>query len=458
MLFTRRTNHILIAAIFLLMALCPIGLQGHNEIPGPPQSTPILIRGATIHTGVGKPIVGGWILFDKGVIVQVGKASTKVKLPEGIRIIEAAGKHVFPGLIASHTTLGLVEINGVGKTRDNRESAPISPEVIAASAFHGESELIPVTRSNGVLTALSVPQGGVISGRSSLMHLDGWTNRQMTVKKVVGLHIHWPSHRSRRFEWVVKKSGSELDKIRSKKIRQLDQAFAKARAYLKAKEAQKAGTSRRHRTDLRWEAMIPVVKGEVPVFLHANGVRAIQAAVAWGVGKKLKMVLVGGAEAYQVIDLLKKHQIPVIIERVLRNPMRRDRAYDAPFRLAAKLHQGGVKFAISGSGSTFAAAHQRNLPYHAAMAVAYGLSPEEALRSITRYPAEILGVGKRLGTLEPGKSATLFIAGGHILEITNRVEKAFIDGRKVSLNNKHKRLHRKYQHKYKQLKDRRKSK
>ncbi len=231
-----------------------------------------------------------------------------------------------------------------------------------------------------------------------------------------------------------------------KQIETLDKAVEDARAYMTAKEPQKMGDSF-SKTDVRWEAMLPVLKGELPVWIRADSLMEIESAVSWADKHNLRVVLFGGIEAHHYAGLLKRRDIPVIITSVLCLPRRRDADFDEPFTLSLRLHQAGVKFCIACGG----ASSIRNLPYHAAKAAAYGLPKDEALKAITLYPAQIIGVAERVGSLEKGKDATLIITDGDPLEITTHIEELFIQGRRIDLSNKYRRLYDKYRQRYRQL-------
>ncbi len=369
-------------------------------------------------------------------------------LPDETEVIELPGRHIYPGLIAANTMLGLTEINAVRATRDFLETGNINPNVRAEVAFNPDSELLPVARANGITLGLSVPAGGLISGTSAFMMLDGWTWEDMVIKAPVGLHINWPDMK---ISPSSKQSEEEQRKERDEKIEEISQAFADGRAYMKAKESEEEKDIPYHETDSRWEAIIPALKGEVPVFVKADEIQQIQAAADWVSEENLKMVLVGGYDAWRITDLLKDKDIPVIITETHRLPMRRWEGYDTPFTLPLKLYEAGVKFCIASSGGSFDAAHERNLPYQAATAVAYGLPKEEALKSVTLYPAEILGVADQTGSVEVGKDATLIVTDGDPLEIATQVEMEFIRGREIDLSSRHTQLYEKYLEKYRQM-------
>ena len=431
--------------ILLFLIALVIQIRASDQIPAPPQDHPIALTGATIHTVSGETIQDGTILFENGIITAIGM---DVVLPEQTEVIELPGRHVYPGLIAANSMLGLIEIEAVRATLDYSETGEINPNVRAEVAYNPDSELLPVARANGITLALSVPSGGLISGTSALMMLDGWTWEDMIIKAPVGLHINWPNMK---ISSSAKKSEEEQKKDIDEQIRKIRQAFADARAYLKAKESEEQKGIPYHETDSRWEAMIPVLKGEVPVIIRANEIRQIEAAVDWASEENLKMVLLDGYDSWRASGLLKEKNIPVIVADIHRLPERRWEGYDTPFTLPLKLYKAGIKFCIAGSGSSSDAPDERNLPYQAATAAAYGLPKEEALKSITLYPAQILGVDDQVGSLEVGKDATLIVTDGDPLEIETQVEMEFIQGREIDLTSRHTQLYEKYLQKYRQM-------
>lgn len=415
-----------------------------DQVPAAMQKRPIALVGATIHTVSGDIITNGSILFIDGKITAIGNS---LELPANTETIDVSGKHVYPAMIDANTALGLVEISAVRATRDYAEAGGITPEVRAMIAFNPDSELLPVTRANGVAIALSVPRGGLVSGTSSLMMLDGWTPEQMAIAAEAGIHIRWPNMRPSSAAQSSKSKEEQHKKI-AEQLQKLDVLLSDARAYHKA--ANTAGSP--HTSNIRLASLEKVITGELPFFVHADHLRQIQAALQWTEDHKVRMVLVGGYDAWRVADELKKRQIPVILEGIHNLPDRRWESYDEPFTVAKKLADAGVRFCVAGgAGSPFGAAHVRNLPYHAATAVAYGLSKEDGLKSVTLYPAQILGVADRLGSLESGKDATLMVTDGDPLEITTRVEHLFLQGRKVDISSRHTQLYEKYRAKYRQL-------
>ena len=439
---------------FLILGLA-LGLMVQNaaaskQKPAGPQKQPIALTGGTVHTVSGDVIEGATVLFESGVITGIG---TSLDLPDNTLVVDVTGKHVYPGLIAAPTTLGLTEISSVRATQDNVEIGDITPSVRAVSAVNPDSEYFPVARANGILTALTMPSGGLIAGLSGLIALDGWTTEEMTLEATVGLHVRWPSYRI--FDFAGSSSREEQIDERREAMTKLRDAFREARAYMIAKEAESGRGAPFHPTDLGWESMIPVLKKALPVFVHAAEEKQIHAAIDWALAEDIRMILVGGADVWRVADRLKENDIPVIIGAVHYVPVRRWEAYDTPFTNALKLHEAGLDFCIGerrvwlegGGGSNV-----RNLPYHAATAAAYGLPREEALKSVTLYPARILGVEDRLGSLEPGKDATLIVTDGDPLEIMTRVERAYIQGRAVDISSKHTDLYNKYQTRLEQVK------
>ena len=423
-----------------LLAVC--GAAGANtNIPAPPQSAPILVINAVIHTVSGATIADGQMLFRDGRIAAISGGG--IADPDA-RVIDLGGRAVYPGLIAAHSALGLVEIGAVRATRDMAEPGLINPNVRTEVAINPDSELLPVTRANGVLAALSVPGGGLIRGTSAVIQLDGWTWEDMTVKAPVGLHIAWP----------VISIPDDVDPDREERLRETREArMGELEASLKAAAAYRTARESGEPVDvdLRWEAMMPVFDGTLPVFAHVHDLAQIRHAMHLAEDYGLQLVLVGGADAWRVAEQLAKREIPVIVSNVLRVPLRRWEDYDTPYSNPAKLARAGVTFSIATSGGSFDAGHVRNLPYEAAMAVAYGLDADEALKAVTLYPARILGVDDRLGSLEVGKDATFIVTDGDPLDIRTRVERAFVQGREIDLSSRHTTLYEKYAEKLDQL-------
>ena len=443
----KKGNWLLVSGTLGILSLLTCTMAtGSDQIPAGAQQKPVALVGATIHPVVGPTIEHGTILFDKGKITALG---TNVAIPDGAERIDASGRHVYPGLISADTYIGLVEIGAVRASLDRTETGRINPNVRAEVAVNPESELIPVVRANGITMAVSSPSGGLISGTSAMLMMDGWTWEEMTLKAPTALYVNWPQMTLFRTR-SGRPSEEDQKKERDQSIKEITDAFRDARAYLQAKRAETQKGVAYHDVDMRWEAMIPVLEGEIPVVVWATEVQQIQAAVAWAAQEKIKLIIGGGHDAWRVADLLKSNNIPVLAGGIHRLPSRRFEAYDEPFTLPAKLHAAGIQFAIITQEE---AAHERNLPYQAAMAAAYGLPKDEALKAITLYPAQLFGVADKVGSLEVGKDATLIVTTGDPLEIMTSVEMEFIQGRRTDLSSRHTRLYEKYKEKYRRVRE-----
>ena len=423
--------------LVLMVANCP----AHDQVPGAPQTRPIVIRNATVHPMDGPMIEKSDVLFESGKITSMGQA---LEVPLKAIEIDASGKHLYPGLIESMTDLGLREISAVEETDDRTEYGNRNPNARSWVAVNPDSELIPVARSGGVLTVMTAPRGRFLRGQTAVINLDGWTVREMRVRAPAGLYIDWGA---------MHPGGSdEADrrKKREAKLAELDELLDSVRRYQQAREARPAVTP----TDVRLASLIPVVDGDLPVFVEADRQAEIESAVAYGQANGLSIVIYGGYDAEACAALLKRYDVPVIIASTYRLPLRRDDSYDSAYTLPERLRSAGVKFAIGGegAGSPGGAANARNLPYHAAVAVAYGLPHAEGLRAVTLSAAEILGVADRVGSITVGKDASLILADGDILETETNVIAAFIQGRAVDLGSRHKTLYEKYKLKYSRLK------
>ncbi len=443
---TNKTATLFACTLSFCMVAVPLAAQ--DLLPkAAPQKGPVVLTNAVIHTVSGGIVLGGTIWFDKGKIQAILPAGQNPKLPaeldEPLRI-DLKGKHVFPGMISAHTSLGLIEIGMVPQSVDTDELGEQSPEALALTAVNPDSTAIPVARSNGVLVANVFPIGGMLPGRASLIQLDGWTNDDMAVRRNAGPVISWPSSGSGRFRRRGPTPPEETGRA-ARQQAQIDAAFAAAQAWLDARITDPSVA-----LDIRHEALVPALRGEVPVFVLANTVEQIESAVQWGIQRKLRIIIVGGHEARGCAAMLKQHQVPVIIDGVHRLPRRDDVGYDEAFTLPRDLQAAGVKFCIA-TGSDYS--NDRNLPYHAATAAAYGLSQQDAFAAITMHAAEILGVGEQLGSLQKGMDATLFVATGHPFELTTKIEMAFVQGRQVDMRTKQTELAKKYRERYRQLRD-----
>lgn len=428
-----------IAVAGVLLATGSPAARAAVPVPGAPQERPVAIVGATIHPVSGAPFGNGTIVFAGGRITALGPAAGTA-VPADAERVDGTGRHVYPGLIDPFTTLGLTEIGSVRATVDSREIGPINPNARPQVAFHPESELLPVTRSNGVLVVGAAPSGGLLPGQVAAMTLDGWTWEDMTLRAPVGMVVEWPPMLVVRGEGPPEERQREA---REKRLRALHQAFDDARAYRVAKAAAGADLP----VDERWEAMLPVLDRRIPLFVVAEEVLQIEAAVAFAEAESLRLVIVGGYDAPAAAGLLARHDVPVVVSAIQRLPRRRGDPYDAAFTVPARLAAAGVRFCIANGGTW----NERNLPYAAATAAAFGLSGDQALSSITLDAARILGIADRVGSLEPGKDATLILTDGDPLEEPTHVERAWIGGRGIDLDDRQKDLNAKYREKYRRL-------
>jgi imidazolonepropionase-like amidohydrolase len=380
-------------------------------------------------------------VISNGKIAAVGAT---VSVPSGAKIIDASGLSVYPGMIDSGTEIGLIEISSVAGTVDTSEIGDNNANIHVDVALRPDSSHIPVTRVNGITTVLTAPRGGMIAGQSALINLDGWVPRDMILKSPAAMHITWPGDQGRGGDFGgggQQRSIAEARREQDRQVENVRKILRDAKAYADAKEARSKDASLpKQDVDLKLEALIPVVRGQMPVVISANVERDIRNAMAFADEMKIKMILSGGIEAYRVADQLRAKNIPVIVGPVLRMPNREDDPYDAAFANAGLLSKAGVKIAFQ----TLDSAHVRDLPYHAGMAAAFGLAREEALKAVTIYPAEIWGVADRIGSIEQGKIANLIVTDGDPLEILTQVKYLFINGRQIPLASRHTELYEKY--------------
>ena len=434
----------LLAAGLISTGLIPNDLIASDQIPGGPQKRTIIIRNATVHTVSGDTIPNGCVIFKDGKITEIG---VNPSFPGDAEAIDAKGQHVYPGLMDSYSNIGLVEIDSIRASVDTTEIGSLNPNVRAAVAFNPDSEAIPVARANGVLVAVTVPNGGLISGRAAVMVLDGWTWEGMTLLPDAAMTASWP-----RFAAVSRgrRGGgaggdAEATSGEADRLAPMHDLMREVKAYALAR----ANAPKEQPVDLRLEAMIPVIEGKMPMMIQANSMKQIQTAIAFTKQYELKLILMGGSDAMQCVNLIKEARVPIVVAGTYRLPGRHDAAYDSAYTFPAQLQEAGILYSIASDGR-FGASGVRNLPYHAATAAAYGLKEDDAVRSITLSPAEIFGVADRVGSLTVGKDATLIITSGNILETPTQVLKAYIQGRAVDLSSKHTQLNEKYKAKYKQ--------
>ena len=404
------------------------------------QASSLLLKDGWIFTASGPVLTNASVLIRDGRIEKVGTGLTD----KADSIVELGGQRVFPGLIAPTTVLGLLEIDALRATRDTTEVGEYSADVSAWIAVNPDSELIPVARANGYTHAHVVPSGGTVSGFSGLIQLDGWTIEDLTVEKAVALHLRWPGFGLDTTPRPPgKDSGPSLEdqvRDRDRKLREIDSFFTEAAAYSEAKKVAKEG----FKTVPAWEAMLPIVRKERPLWIHVNEARGIRSAAEWSVRRGFKAVIAGGRDAWREAAYLAEHRIPVAYEHVFTQPVRDTDPYDVHYSAPAVLSKAGVLLAFSEGTEQFGASNIRNIPYSAAQARAFGLPYEDAVRGLTLNAAKMLGVSDRLGSIEPGKEATLFIADGDVLDLKAQVKRMWIRGREVDLSSRHTRLYEKY--------------
>lgn len=424
-------NRYIFTSAFLLI------LGGKNsfaqDVPPPakPQQKTIAITGATIHTGTGQVIANGTIVFDKGKILSVGTASA----PAGAEIIDAKGKYVYPGFIAPVNNMGLAEIASVKATVDFAETGELNPHVRSIIAYNTDSKVTPTVRANGVLLSQPTPSGGLLSGQSSVVQLDAWNWEDAAYKADVGIHINWPT--SQVFNSRFAPPAEQQKERYQKSLDMLQTYFKEAKAYadLKKPDVQNA----------RFESIKGIFNGSKKVFLKADLQKDILAGIQFFKRLGVTPVLVSGEDAHLITGFLKENNVPVILHETHALPGREDDEVYMPYKEAKDLQDAGILFAISIDGYW----QQRNLPFMAGTAAGFGLNKEQALAAISLNAAKILGIDKTVGSLETGKDATLFISTGDALDMrTNNVERAFISGRDINLNNHQKDLYKKFSDKY----------
>lgn len=422
-----------------ILTLASLTSVAQNPAPAKQQERPVALTGATIHVGNGQVIQNGTIVFNKGVITAVGTGSVPTT---GAEVVSIAGKHVYPGIISPASTVGLQEIGAVRATVDKEEVGILNPNVRALIAYNTDSEIIPTIRNNGVLLTQAMPQGGTVSGSSSVMMADGWNWEDAVLKKDDGLWLNWPGYYARDFDLANFTLVIKKNEKRDEAISALRSTFSDAKAY--------AALTNPMPINLKLEAMKGLFTGKQNLYVRADYakdiIEGVQFAKSAGVAK---VVIVGGEEANRAVEFLKENNVPVILSALHRLPNREDEAVDLPYRMPALLQKAGVLVSLSYADEWW---RTRNLPFLAGTAAGFGITDrEEALKLVTSNTAKILGIDSIVGTLEPGKHATLFVSAGDALDMrTNVVEHAFIQGRKVNLDDRHKRLYKTYKEKYEQ--------
>lgn len=417
-----------VAKITALLALLASGLEAQA----------VAITGATVVSVTRDPIPDGVVIMENGKIAAVGPAAV-IQIPDGATVVKVPGQFVYPGFINSWTSIGLYEIGSVAGSVDLTELGDWNPHMQAVVAVNAHSEMIPITRVNGVLTAASVPRGGLVSGTAALIALDGWTPYELAIDPRAAVVVNIPTAEADGgrfgFRFFRQQQGGENREQRvERQRREIWEYFATAKSY-----AERRGRGADIPFDPEMEAMVAVVNGERLTIVTADREDQILKALELADDYSLKLAIYGGDDAWKLADTLAGRSVPVILGSILSNP-RTDMPYDAIFANPGVLARAGVKIAFS----TGDAANARNLAYHAAMATAFGLDPDDALKALTLWPAQIWGVEDRLGSLERGKDATLFVATGDPLDVRTTVSHIWIRGRAVSLDNRHTRLYEKF--------------
>jgi imidazolonepropionase-like amidohydrolase len=439
--FSRLRNGAVLALAAAILApagatLAPgaAGVEGQVRMTVAPQSQPIAIRGATIHTVSDGVIENGTIVFDNGVITAIGAG---IDIPAGAQVVDGAGKHIYPGLIDAYSTVGITEIGAVDVSNDINELGDFNPNIRADIGVNAESRHIGTTRNAGVLVTLTTPGGGLISGLSSAMNMEGWTWEEMSLEGAAALNVNWPNPNPRRFGGFGGFGGqNQRGPSYAEQVQSLKDFFASARAY---RDGVAAGETMR--TDSRFAAMIPALNGEIPVVVAADGVAQINDAITWAQEEGIRLVIRGGADAIHVADRLVEHDIPVILTATMAAPNRDYEGYDRTYAMPARLHEKGVRFAISGGAG---AAYTNRLPWEAGVAVAFGLPEEEAVKAVTLNAAQFMGIDDHVGSLAVGKDATLLITTGSPLETSTIIEQTYIQGRELDMMDIHRFFFEKY--------------
>src|SRR6266699_2390238 len=429
----------------MLTAVCALsGLACAQSQP----STTYALTHAKIFTLAGSAIEDGTLVIRDGKIAAVGVG---IDIPREAQVIDAKGLQVYPGIFDSITQMGLREIGAVSATVDSTETGNYNPDVVAATAVSPSSEHIPVTRAAGITEVLAVPGGGggfdsggsssVIGGQASAIHLAGWAIDEMLIKKSAAMVLRWPEIETQTFDFATssrkEKPYTEAKQEYDKQVNEITDWVERARHYAQVMEK---GSPAKYDRDLKLEALVPVVRGELPLLVFADRSREIQNAVEFCDKQNLRMILAGGSEAYKVKDLLRSKGVPVILRPMLTLPLDEDDPYDHLLSQPAELSAAGVKFGFASFDNSFA----RRLGQNAANAVAYGLPYDEALKAVTIYPARIFGLDDQIGTIEQGKIANLIVTNGDPLELTTDVKYLFIRGQLTSMDNRHLRLYEKY--------------
>jgi imidazolonepropionase-like amidohydrolase len=431
--------------LVILMIASVASFAQANVLPAPAQKGVMYVKNVTIHVGNGTVIENGVIVVKDGKIEKVGK---DIVVPaDATNVIDGQGKQVYPGLILPTSSLGLVEISSIRASNDAREIGDMNPNVRSIVAYNTDSKVINTLRSNGILAANIVPQGSFLAGSSTVVQLDAWNWQDASLKTDGGMHLYMPSLMprpsfGRRGGGAPggPNPGAESDPVKEgiQQLENLKGFFREAKAYLAAPSHEEV--------NLKFEAVKDLLAKKQKFYVHANTVKQMLVALDFVKEFGFDLVLVGASESWQIADLLKQHNVSVILQQMHSLPTTTDDDVDQPYKAAAALQKAGVLFAISDDDSQ---TRGRNLAFNAGTAVTYGLDKEQALAAITLNAAKLMGVADKTGSIEPGKDANFIISSGDILDMaTSNVTDAFIQGRKVNLDDKQKQLNDRYEQKY----------
>lgn len=422
--------------LYSLFSIISLSAQEDVPTPAPKQKEKICLKGGTVHLGNGEVIENAYLIFENGKITDVFPSTGNLKTDATLgRVIDVSGKQIYPGIISLNSILGMVEIEAARATDDVAEVGSLNADARAIPVFNTDSRVTPTVRSNGVLYAQIVPQGGRVSGTSAVVQLDAWNWEDAAVKHEDGVFITWPNMYKMKFG-EIEPEGYELNKDYDKNVQELKEYFAEAKAYANTKHDKK---------NLRFEAMQKLFTAQQNLYVRVSYVKEMLQVISFAEEQGLHLVLVGAADSYMIADVLVANKIPVILQKTHSLPSYDDADIQQPYKTPAILQQAGVLFALSIGGFW----QERNLMFEAGTASAYGLTKEQALAAITANSAKILKLNDRIGTLEKGKDASIIVSDGDLLDMrTSNISLAFIDGRQIDLDNKQKELYRKFSQKY----------
>lgn len=424
--------------IYSILFFLVIGNSVAQQTPASKQTTAFSIEGATAHLGDGTVIENSLIMFTDGKISFVGSANMRIARLG--KVINAKGKHVYPGFIAANSTLGLGEIDAVKASVDVQEVGSMNPHIRSIIAYNAESKVVESMRPNGVLMGQITPRGGRISGTSSVVQFDAWNWEDAGLKVDDGIHMNWPRSITFGRWWLGEDPSAKISKNYGKSIADLEEYINSAKRYL---------SGNRNPKNLEFDAVEGLLNGSKKLFVHTHGEREIIDAISFANKFNFKLVIVGGDEAYKIANVLVKNKVPVILQRAHRIPSGDDSDYDFSYKLAKLLIDKGVTVAVGMNGQ-MERMNTRNLPFYVGTYAAHGIDKEEALKMITSNSAKILGIDDKVGTIAVGKDATLFISEGDALDMRgNIIIEAFIQGRKLSLETHQTKLWKRYANKYK---------